>query len=61
MVYFSCDEPLAPGTGRNRNRSFPATGITADLKNGGTLEKMRRRWRATPTARHSSTIVGAMT
>ena len=42
------------------NHSFRATGITAYLKNGGTLEKAPR-WRTTPRpARRSSTIAGAM-
>jgi hypothetical protein len=42
------------------NHSFRATGITAYLKNSGTLEKPRR-WRTTPRrARRSSTIGGAM-
>ena len=30
------------------NHSFRATGLTAYLKNGGTLEKRPRRWRITP-------------
>jgi len=41
------------------NHSFRATGITAYLKNGGTLEK-RRPWPTTPArAPPSSTIAGA--
>ena len=43
------------------NHSFRATGITAYLKNGGTLERRPQRWRTTPRpARRSSTIAGAM-
>jgi integrase/recombinase XerC len=30
------------------NHSFRATGITAYLKNGGTLERRPQRWRTTP-------------
>src|SRR4029077_8633602 len=42
------------------NHSFRATGITAYLKNGGTLEKPPR-WRTMPRrARRSFTIAGVM-
>jgi len=41
------------------NHSFRATGITAYLKNGGTLEKAVR-WRTTPQLARRSMIVGAM-
>jgi hypothetical protein len=52
------------GIGRKSqgNYCFLATGILGYLKNGSTLEKMRRRRRrTTSTARHSSTVAGAMT
>jgi hypothetical protein len=42
------------------NHSFRATGITAYLKNGRTLEKVGERWRTTHRrGPRSSTIAGA--
>jgi len=39
------------------NHTFPATGITAYLKNGGTLEKAAA-WRTTPRRAPPNSIAG---